>query len=283
MSFYFSAALRNKKLAQNAPLVPSTVAPVAILVIVIGGDEDIVSTGWLRYFPGPALTAYTSIWSVSHAKDGSIAGDLDDLAEDHLHAEQYGGLDTPYDPANDEDADEEGSTWSDRWAEWQGFAAQREMPMQTYRDVFEFMARIGLLVRDTSDDLTRWRPPAQVPLAEDVLPLSEAQREVEARIRWRDAFGPAASAITRWLVDQRVADETVLTVATSISDISTELDLDLDDARHGLACAVSEAGDMWATPDPESALLTDPIQITVDWQRFDAERIAVRLNIPGEA
>ena len=144
------------------------------------------------------------------------------------------------------------------------------------------MAAIGLLVRDTSGGQVHWRPPAQVPLAEDVLPFTDDQRKAEARLRWRDAFGPAANAVTRWLVEQRVPDEKVLTAATTISDIATELDLDLDDARHGFACAISEAHDMWATPDPENALLTDEIRVTVDWQRFDAERISVQLNIPEE-
>ena len=74
---------------------------------MIGSDVDIVSTGWLRYLPGPALSAYTSVWSLFHAEEGPIAGDLDDLGNDLLGAGQYGGLDAPYDPATDEDAEDD--------------------------------------------------------------------------------------------------------------------------------------------------------------------------------
>jgi Family of unknown function (DUF6042) len=219
------------------------------------------------------------IWSLANSEDGPAVGDLDEL---DLPVNEFGDLDAPYDSAQEEEEQDEDSPWGTRWEEWCGFASERGRPMVTYRHIIEFMVDIGMLERRVDGDAVYWQTPSQVPLVEDVLPLSAERREQEARLRWRDAFQPAATAITRWLVEQRVEDELVLDVQTSISDLAAELDLDLENARHGLACAVTEASDMWATPDPEAALLTAPIRVTVDWQRFDAERIAMRLNLPGD-
>ncbi|HEX5375969.1 MAG TPA: DUF6042 family protein [Solirubrobacterales bacterium] len=246
---------------------------------IVSGDHDIVSTGWLRVLPPPALEAYVGIWRLAHSEDGPVAGDLDQL---DLGLDGYGGLDAPYDPQQEEEDQGEDSTWGTRWEHWCGFAAERGRPMVTCRHVIEFMAEIGMLERRVDGDTIYWSPPSQVPLVEDVLPLSGERREEEARLRWRDAFQEANNAITRWLVEQRTEEELVLEVETSISDLAVELDLDLENARHGLACAVTEASDMWATPDPETALLTASIRITVDWQRFDAERISVRLSLPDD-
>ncbi|HEY0392567.1 MAG TPA: DUF6042 family protein [Solirubrobacterales bacterium] len=237
-----------------------------------------VDAGWLRVMPGPALWAYSYIGAAAWGKNGPVPGDLDDLA---LGAEKLGGLDVPLDrSAIVEGEDDESAEWEERWSLWQRCAAEHDLRLETYRDVFEFMAAVGLVERHVEDGTVWWRPAMPAPLAEDVLPLSDEERQAQTRLRWQNTFGPAEHRIISWLVDQR-ADGDRLQLETSIRALADTLDLDLDDARHGLACAI-DSPDISAALDPEKADADQPLTISVDWQVFDSERMALRLILPDD-
>ena len=237
-----------------------------------------VDAGWLRVIPGPALWGYSYIGAAAWGSDDPVPGDLDDLA---LGADKYGGLDVPLDrSAILEGEDDDDAGWEDRWSLWQRCAADRGLRLETYRDVFEFMAAVGLVERQVEDGNVWWRPAIPAPLAEDVLPLSDDERRMQTRLRWKRAFGPAEHRIISWLVDQRGEDDH-LRLETSTSALADALDLDLDDARHGLAFAVDSPG-ISAVPDPEKADPNERLTIGVDWRRFDADRMMIRLIPPDE-
>ena len=64
----------------------------------------------------------------------------------------------------------------------------------------------------------------------------------------------------------------------SLAHLADRLGLDIDEVRHGLACAIEQAGDIDVTPDPETAGPAQPMKILVDWDRFDAQRIEIRID-----
>jgi hypothetical protein len=245
---------------------------------------DFISTGWLRFLPEPAFNAYGRMWV--WALDGeAVAGDLDELGAEVLDVAALGGLDAVYDPAAHGDADiepDEDPAWAIRWEEFGAQAARRGLPMRTPRDAIEFMREIGLVERVEHDGEIYWRAVVPVPLAEDLLDLDEQTRGQEAKLRWQRAFQHAEHRVTNWLVDQRTdAPTTELTIR--LAEISIRLDLDLEETRQGLAVAMDAAGDISARPHPETAAPGDPIQISVDWDRFDAGRIMIVANSPDGA
>jgi hypothetical protein len=194
-----------------------------------------------------------------------------------LDVAHFGGLDAPYDPEAHGDADGAEQIWTKRWLEFSRQAAKRQMEMRTPRDAIEFMRAIGLVERVEVDGDIYWRAVVPVPLAEDVLDLNEDTREREAKIRWHSAFQRANNRVTGWLVDQR-ADTPTTELTVTLTEIAGRTELDVDEARHGLACSMEEAGDIAVTPHPEEAEPDQPLTITVDWTRFDAERIGISFD-----
>jgi hypothetical protein len=236
-----------------------------------------VNAGWLRVIPAPALWAYSYIGAVAWGEDDPLPGDLDELP---LGADKYGGFDAPLDrSAITEDDDDD--QWTERWQLWQRCASERGHRLKTYRDVIEFMAVIGLVERHVEDGTVWWRPAHPAPLAEDVLPLTDEEREIQARLRWQSAFAQAETKIISWLVEQRAEEAHDLRLETSMRALADTLELDLDDARHGLAGAV-DSPDISAVPSPEAANADEPLAISVDWQQFDVNRFEVRLAMPDE-
>jgi hypothetical protein len=236
---------------------------------------DIVSTGWLRFLPEPAMDAYLAFWGFGGAQLGE--GDLDELGSEALQIESFGGLDAVYEP--DSEVDE--GMWLERWREFQGYAADYGLPMETPRDTIQFMLRAGLLERREEDGLVFWAPVVPVPLAESVLDLDEETREREAEIRWASAFQHAENAVTGWLVDRRT-DASTSTHRITLTELAGQLELDVDDVRQGLAHAC-EVGDIAAHPAAQGAEPDQPLVITVDWELFDQERLSISFAVPGES
>ena len=236
---------------------------------------DFITTGWLRYLPEPAFNAYGRMW-VSVVEGEALAGDLDEIGAERLDVAVFGGLDATYDPAVHGDADlepDEEPTWAIRWQTFAEAAAERSMPMNTPRDAINLMRAIGLVERIEDDGEISWSAVVPVPLVEDVLDLDDEARESEAKLRWRRAFRHAEDRVTNWLVDMR-SDAPTTKLTITLAEIAVRLDLDLDETRQGLAVAM-DTGDITATPHPESAAPGDPIRISLDWDRFDAERISI--------
>ena len=231
--------------------------------------------------PEPAFNAYIQIWRLA-AAEGSVAGDLDDLGDGALDVDSLGGLDATYDAATHGDAGEDEQMWGRRWTAFAEQAALRGLPMRTPRDAIEFMRVIGLVEREERDGEIYWQPVMPVPLAEDTLRLNEQERQRQACMRWHHAFQHASNRIVAWLVEQR-SDAPTADVTLTLAELAGRTDLDVDEARHGLACAMAEAGDITATPDPEATEPDRALTISVDWERFDVERIAVRFGDLSDA
>lgn len=236
------------------------------------GYPDIVSTGWIRVLPEPAFNAYGAIVQLESA---GVSGDLDQLGAEVFNVAGIGGLDGAYVASVVVGEDEEAAANSSRrWEEFGVQAARYGMPMRTARDAIAFMRRIGLVTRAEESGRVFWRTVVPVPLIEDVLELDEATRAHEADLRWRIALMQTSNAIVQWLREQRTEAPTT-EVRTTLEVLAAELELDVEEARHGLDSAVTESGDIATRPDHLRVPAGEAIEIVVDWKRFDAERITI--------
>lgn len=177
------------------------------------------------------------------------------------------GVDAPCDPVSGEgDRDEELQCWK----EWQGYAMARGRPMTTFRHVFESMVELGLIERREDQMGVSWVAVSLVPYVDEVLPLTAESRERVANMRWRLSFSEVGNAILDWIRTLRVPSAANLEIAISIEALAAELNLDPEDARHGLAVLIDE--DIQCDVDPESAKIDAPLKLVIDWKLFEEWR-----------
>ena len=152
--------------------------------------------------------------------------------------------------------------------------------MNTPRDAINLMRAIGLVERIEDDGEISWSAVVPVPLVEDVLDLDDEARASEAKLRWHRAFRHAENRVNE-LARRHAIRRAHHRADDYAAEIAVRLDLDLDETRQGLAVAMDTA-DITATPHPENAAPGDPIRISVDWDRFDAERITIVTGSPDD-
>jgi hypothetical protein len=216
-------------------------------------DFDIVSTGWIRILPEPAYRALTSLQALRRRP---VAGDLDVLvAHGRLALPAGCALDVPFVPHGRLERADDDALWVARWERFGELAQECGMPMATPRDAVVFLRAVGLAERVARRGVVHWRSVAPVPLAEDALPLSAAEREREARLRWVRAFAEAERRAAVWLDEKRARGGTP--ASTTLARLAARLRLDVDDARFGLTHAIEARGDVACVPDPELAAAGD--------------------------
>lgn len=233
-------------------------------------DFDFVDTGWLRFLPYPAVAFYLTLWS----NEGPewVEGTAADVFALSREADEYGSLTEPYKPHEGPDAELAG-----RWTEFRALAARAGLPCESLTDLFHMLAAIGFVEHVDDEAGERWRPVVPVPLIEDCLPLSAEHRENEAGLRWRKQFEAAEQAFVRWLVDQR-DERPQMQVGFSLRDLATELELDVDTLRFGIANA--QGRDIATAPDVEEAGPDARLTVAVDWPSFDDARMIIRFGGP---
>jgi hypothetical protein len=210
---------------------------------------DLVSTGWIRILPEPA---YRSLTALQTLRRRPMAGDLDALVACERIALPAGcRLDAPFVPHGRLERADDDAHWVARWERFGELADECGMPMRTPRDAIAFLRAIGLAERVARDGVVHWRSVAPVPLAEDALPLSAAEREREARLRWVLAFAEAERRAAAWLGERRAGGGAP--ASTTLARLAARLRLDVDDARFGLTHAIEARGDVACVPDPELA------------------------------
>jgi hypothetical protein len=227
-------------------------------------DLDIFSTGWLRILPEPAFRALSTMLRL---REHPVPGDLDELVARGLLDRD---LDVPFQPHRRTELIDDDVLWARRWRTFKAYADRHGLPMCTPRDAIHYLHAIGLLER--VDDAggggqVFWRCVAPVPLAEDLIELCDEDRRREARLRWLHAFEEAENAITSWILGRRTGAP-VFTLQVSLAALAAELDLDEEEARHGLANALSDATDFTCTPHPELANAAEILTLVVDWPKF---------------
>lgn len=234
----------------------------------------------MRIMPPAASRVYMVIWFLAFETGEAPLGDLDDPDAAWLSIVAPDGVDVPYDPVTEEGDPDDIEEYRKRWEEWQGYAAARGRPMETLRDIIEFMLELELIERREGEMGITWELPEQLPYAEDVVPLSQERLEHEAKLRWEATFREAAHTITAWLTEKRAPGAAHGEIETSLNALAAELGLDVDDARHGLATLINE--DIRCDSDLETVAADATLRLTIDWVLFEEWRTVYRFVPPEE-
>lgn len=243
-------------------------------------SPNLAPTGWMRNMPAPALRAYMCIWLLT--KEGAPPrGDLDDEGASFWVSQVAPrGLDEPYDPSYEKGWVDDLENEEALWDEWQGYAENRDRPLTNCRHVIEFMIELGLIERvEEGVDGVMWRVSSDLPHVEDVLSLNAKRQEIESQFRWRDSFREASQMVTEWLAQRRAPAVAKSEIETSIQVIATDLGLDPEDVRHGLAILLDE--DIQCDLDPETAESDETLRIRIDWKLFKEWRTVYRIPDEG--
>ena len=239
---------------------------------------DFMGSGWVRHLPHCALFIFGAAATLeAESRTGSLE-QVEAYARD-------GGLAAPaWFPL---DLDAEGRADPDEVHHRQQHQAEVARtaahvglpPPQRQADVVELMCRLGLLHRhgDIEAAATRWQVARPLPLPEERIPLSDAERDDEDRMRWQGLhYRHAQQLIGRFVAK----DLDVMT--TSLTQLARLLEVDIDDAREAVLVLLGECGDFSADHDIERIEPHQVFNLTVDWEWFNQERIGIALSPPDD-
>jgi hypothetical protein len=230
----------------------------------------------MRNMPAPALRAYVAIRLLTQEGAPPFGGLDDEGAAFWVSQVAPRGLDEPYDPAEEKGWTDAPENEEALWKEWRDYAEIHGRPLESCRDLLEFMVELGLI--DGGDDGT-WVAVSPLPHVEDVLPLAIERKEIESQIRWRQSFAAAGNAITAWLTEKKTPGVAESEIETSLQAIAANTGLDLEDARHGLALLLAE--DIRCNVDPETAARDQLLGLRIDWRLFEEWRTVYRAPRSG--
>jgi uncharacterized protein DUF6042 len=223
-------------------------------------------SGWLEVLPEPGR------WFLDIAGETGEDGHPQGIDERSLIQDgelPQAGFAAVYDPTTDSSL----KPWEIEvlmlsWTPWQQLAAEHDHAMSTYADIVSFMTELGLLKRVEDGDDVRWYPPEHLPLAEDILNLTQEHLDRRTTGRRLDEIWLLQLKLLYWLNSKR-SDDPVLRVKVSIASLAAELDLDTTVARRTLGYAARDLPEVELSQDPTRAGLNDPLAILVDLQRLD--------------
>lgn len=243
-------------------------------------DTDFMESGWMRWLPHGALMIHMAVLDAS-LRD--VAGDLEALQDDERFRMVTRGLESAVwdepedlDPDDPEDAEElEGHLA--RVERVDSIAADYGLgPVRTNWHLAQLMLRLGLLERVEDSGDVSWRPVTPLPLPEERIKLTEAEREQEDRIRWHGLHERNAQNLIRQFVD---GDITTLT--TTLRRLAERLDVTAEDAREAVLSLIEE-GDFSASQDVTRIAVDELFDFSVDWKEFGQRRLSIRLVNPNE-
>lgn len=246
-------------------------------------DPDFLVLGWARWLPPTALFAYMAVMFL-HLHD--VPGDLDDQPPGSTFRrllDSVGGLDGP--AWDEEDRPGEGGREDPARAE----AARRRIErtsriarragmagVETNRDLFELMRRLGIVERIEEAGQVRWLTPSPLPLPEERIPMSRQERIREDRLRWGELhYRPA-----RRIVDCFVALG-LTAAATSLERLAQLLEADVEAIREAVLVLLEDRA-FRASADVERLTGGEPFELWVDRELLDEDRLADRLVRPDE-
>jgi hypothetical protein len=141
-------------------------------------------------------------------------------------------------------------------------------------DVLALLLACGLLTERPGSTGPRYDLDPSPPLPAEVLQLTGDEAAREDRLRWEAMHEGVAQAVLR-LFDPLGARHD--RVRSTVTDLAAVLGVPADDVRAGLGVLLV-AGGLRATRDVERVPDDVPLDLVMDWRRFDAERVVVRID-----
>lgn len=209
-------------------------------------DEDFFLAGWLRWLPAPAFMLCVAADDMHRS---ATTGRLDAQPEPSVAScvlRTVGGMEGPVDLIEWAEVVEGGEDRLDRLANAAG------VTMVTNADLLDLLVILGI-IRRSSDPDPEWMVVAPLPLPEDVVALTPAERDEEDHLRWCALFLEEAQVLMRELLacGQR---------ATSLSDLARTTGLDPESVRQALE--ILEGTDTLAVVgELECTAVNDPIRV----------------------
>jgi hypothetical protein len=239
-------------------------------------------SGWERFLPRQAIILHMV---VATATVREVDGPLDDLVGllgPNGFVLRTGGFDAPlwWSFPDEKPAAEQLELDRRTQARFEATlaAAGRDLP-RTVRDLASLMAELGVFDHTVVDGVHRWRSPETLPLVAERLPVPDDFAADEDRFRWASIHEAAAQAVIRYIHAVGRPDA----IRTSLAELATAVELELDDVRFGLAVLVDD-GDFslldatGGLVDPETVSDGKHVTLAVDWERFEETRFTVRRN-----
>jgi hypothetical protein len=151
--------------------------------------SEYLRVGWLQRLPRSAFSLYEAVLRM---EDEGLVDELDAQPPGSRVAEtlaSIGGLAADpvawYEGEVDLSASEERELLADIRAELHRGEASVCLQVRTNADLLELMRRLGLVERVHSAGQTTWQPVQPIPLPEERVLLSAAERAREDELRWR--------------------------------------------------------------------------------------------------
>lgn len=235
---------------------------------------DFMDSGWMRHLPHCALFIFAAAATLqAEGRAGSLEQVKAFARDGGLAAPAWFPLD-----AEDQADPDEVRHRQEHQAEVARTAADVGLaPPQRQADVVALMCRLGLLHRqgDVAGTATRWQIARPLPLPEERILLSDAERAEEDRMRWQGLHYQHAQQLIGRFVEQ---DLDMMTI--SLVRLARMLDVDIEDARQAVLVLLDECSDFSADRDIERIEPHQVFNLTVDWERFRQERISAHIVLP---
>lgn len=224
--------------------------------------SEYLRVGWLQRLPHSAFSLYEA---VVRMEDEGLVGELDAQPSGSRVAEtlaSIGGLAADpfawYEGEVDVSDAEGQELLDDIRAELRRAEASVGLQVHTNADVLELMRRLGLVERVLSGAQATWRPVRPIPLPEERLLLTAAERAREDEFRWRREHEQNANAVFGLF-----GRDDVDVLRASLNEFAFRLELPVESVREAVL-----------------ALLTDDAYSAVDdVETIDAtETFALRLD-----
>lgn len=228
--------------------------------------HDYHDSGWMRFTPPSAIPLFLVIGTATRR---NINGSLDEFLAGFPQLPR--GAEEPL--IWDEDDPDENAERQDEFARCIAHVAPT--PPATMRELAELLVSLGVFTHSTNDGVDKWRVTLPMPLPQDVLRLTNEQRDREDRIRWDSFVQPSIDALLNYFRGQDhpdTADTSVERLARGcgVPELSVRQGLgELESTgefvvyRHGQPVAIAEIADHAR------------FELRIDWYKIHCERITI--------
>jgi hypothetical protein len=146
-------------------------------------------------------------------------------------------------------------------------------PVHTMGQLLDLMLSCGVVLARTDGPEPVYELNPEALLPQEVLPLSDEDRENEDRLRWEDVHEATAQAVIKLFEPHN--EKPLGSMTTSLARLARTLGNDFESVRAGLTNLL-ESGEFTTSIDIAGAGPRDESLLTVEWELFWSKRVTLR-------
>jgi hypothetical protein len=146
-------------------------------------------------------------------------------------------------------------------------------PVRTMGQLLDLMVSCGVVLKRTDGPEPVYQLNPEALLPQEVLPLSDEDREHEDRLRWEDVHEATAHPVIKLFEPH--GEMPLESMTTSLARLARTLGSDFESVRAGLTNLL-ESGEFTTTIDIAGAGPNDEFVLAVDWELFWSKRVTLR-------